>query len=357
MLADIVDPAALAEAIEGGYVRQQAHPTLPLTILNYTQTAQFENVWTPVTRVCRGLIYDAAGKILARPFPKFFNYGQAGAAELALDAPVAVTDKADGSLGILYPTPDGYAVATRGSFTSDQATHATAVYRERYAGWRHDPALTLLFEIVFPANRIVLDYGGLDDLILLGAIETATGRVIDAEDIAWPGLKVVTLDAPTFADALAIPPRPNAEGLVVRCCATGGMLKIKQDDYVALHRIVTGLNARTVWEHMVGGEPLDALIAPLPDEFHPWVRTVADGILGSVEARAAAIADAYRDLMATLPEGWTRRDFAARAVQHEDKWGLFAVLDGKDPRPQLLKLAKPEAFITPARLARTEDTA
>jgi putative RNA ligase len=36
--------------------------------------------------------------------------------------------------------------------------------------------MTVLVEIVYPANRIVLDYGGLDDLILLGAVDIATGR-------------------------------------------------------------------------------------------------------------------------------------------------------------------------------------
>jgi len=67
-------------------------------------------------------------------------------------------------------------------------------------------------------------------------------------------------------------PRPNAEGVVVRDLGTGNMLKIKQEDYVRLHRIISGLTDRTVWQHMVGGNPLDDLIVPLPDEFHDWIR-------------------------------------------------------------------------------------
>lgn len=59
-----------------------------------------------------------------RPLPKFLNHDQPEAPVIALDEPVVVTDKADGSLGIIYPTPDGPAVATRGSFASDQALHA-----------------------------------------------------------------------------------------------------------------------------------------------------------------------------------------------------------------------------------------
>ena len=45
-----------------------------------------------------------------------------------------------------------------------------------------------------------------------------------------------------------MPPRSNAEGVVVR---TGlDMVKIKQEDYVALHRILTMTSARMVWEHL-----------------------------------------------------------------------------------------------------------
>lgn len=358
-LAELVSSRDLAEAIDAGYVRQQQHPELPLTILNYTQKAQYENAWTQTVCICRGIIHDAAGSVQARPFAKFFNHGQEGAARIDLDAPVHVTDKADGSLGILYPTPDGYAIATRGSFTSDQAQHATELYRREYMSrFRPDPSLTVLVEIVYPANRIVLDYAGMDDLILLGAVETRTGRVIKPDALPdWPGPRAATFSARTFAEALAIEPRPNAEGIVVRCLITGGMLKIKQADYLDLHRAITGLNARTVWEFMVAAKPIEDLLAPLPDEFHPWVRKVARELDEHIELRTAEIDRAYTDLLDRLPADWTRRDFAALAVQHADKWAMFMRLDGRDPRPEILKNAKPAPYLTPMGVQHNEDNA
>src|SRR4051812_9325678 len=114
------------KAVTDGYIRVQHHPTLPLHIANYTEKAQYEHVWNDVTLNCRGLIYDDNNRIVARPYPKFFNYGDTdNTGPLDLDASIIAVDKLDGSLGILYPTPDGPAVATRGSFTSDQAVHAT----------------------------------------------------------------------------------------------------------------------------------------------------------------------------------------------------------------------------------------
>jgi RNA ligase len=366
-IRDLFNPGSLQAAVADGYVRRQVHPTEPLAILNYTEKAAYENVWDRVTLTCRGLIYNTETlRVAARPFAKFFNYGQAGSSVILLDAPVHVTDKLDGSLGILYPLPSGgWAVATRGSFTSDQAQHATELYQREYAPvFKPRPEQTVLFEIVYPTNRIVVDYGDTDDLLLLGAVETATGTVLDPTWVSdWPGPVVRTFSAPTLADALALEPRPNAEGVVVRCLLSGGMVKIKQADYVALHRIVTGLTARTVWEHMVAGKPLDELIAPLPDEFHQWVRDVAAGITKSIEREAWRLEGEYTAIRDAMSGTWQREtregraEFAKVAAKHPDSWAMFALLDQKDIRPKLLHNAKPEPYVTPSGRTFSEDNA
>jgi RNA ligase len=101
-VSDLFDPKLLTEMLEGGFVRAGVHPTLPMTILNYTEKAQYERVWNPVTLTCRGLIVNHTTKdVVARPFRKFFNYGEPAADGLDTSGPVCVTDKMDGSLGIL----------------------------------------------------------------------------------------------------------------------------------------------------------------------------------------------------------------------------------------------------------------
>ena len=359
-LHDLLDGAALDRALSEGYVRRQYHPGEPLAILNYTEKTAYENAWDDVTRACRGLVYRTdTGQVVARPFEKFMNHGQAGAAPLALDAPVQVTDKLDGSLGVLHPLPSGgWAVATRGSFASDQAVHATHVLASRYPGFEPPAGVTVLVEILYPGNRIVVDYGATDDLHLLGAVEIATGAVLAPGDVpGWPGPVTATFAAPTFADALALAPRPNAEGVVVRCLRTGAMVKIKQADYVALHRIVTGLTARAVWQHLVEGTPLDALIEPLPDEFHAWVLEVAGSIAATVDAEEHRLRADYATIRAQLGDGWQRRDFAAAVATHPQRWAMFQLLDDRDITTELLKRARPEADWTPSGVARGEDTA
>lgn len=367
---DLFPFVELEAAVDAGLVVRRAHPSLPLCILNYTDKCTYTpDSWNAVTRTCRGLIYHThTHEIVARPFPKFFNRGERYAPQVDLSARVTVTDKLDGSLGVLYRTPQGLALSTRGSFDSEQAVHATEIIRTRYDGFAPPDGLTLLFEILYPDNRIVVDYGTLDDIVLLGAIDIDTGRSFHPHDDVlggWPGPRTTVFEHPTLAHALEAPPRPNAEGLVVHFTDHEARIKLKQDDYVALHRIVTGLNERTVWEHVSGfdratgtfGEErsVSELLEPIPEEFHEWVEMVAAGLLNRIATDERAIEKVYQDILAELPADYTRKDFALRAVQSEWKAGLFARIDGKDFRPTLWKNAKPAARRTPTGTVRTED--
>jgi RNA ligase len=352
-LAELFDADLLRHCLDERLVVARKHPSAPLTILNYTERCQYERgLWNPVTLACRGLIHDEEGRIVARPFRKFFNYGQQDGGEFDSTARVIVTDKLDGSLGILYPTGDGHAIATRGAFLSEQAIHASALWQFRYEqhvtvprGW------TFLFEIVYPTNRIVLDYGQRDELVLLGAVDIATGRSVRPEAAAhmlgWTHACADTFDCRSLADALAIPPRANAEGLVVHFIDTDERLKIKQEDYVALHKIVTGLNERTVWECLCEGKPLSELLGALPDEFHGWVSEVAARLTATVESNAAEVERAYSIILGTLPAEPTRKDFALQAKDHALRGQLFNRHDGKDYRASLWQMAKPEPRIGP----------
>src|SRR5690348_3368213 len=109
-----LDLANLQRMIDERYISVQQHPRLDLYIYNYTQSAQYDGVWNNETLQCRGLIMDSANTIIARPFPKFFNLQEAIDKGEQLPAEeFVVTEKMDGSLGILYWDGDKPALATR----------------------------------------------------------------------------------------------------------------------------------------------------------------------------------------------------------------------------------------------------
>jgi RNA ligase len=351
-LEDLFDPALLARMLEDRFVKATPHPTLPLDIYNYTARAQYDNVWNPVTTACRGLIVEhGTGRIIARPFTKFFNLAQHPDGTLP-GGEVRVTEKMDGSLGIVYPTPDGHAIATRGSFSSTQALHATAVWRDRYAGTADlCPSWTYLAEIVYPANRIVVDYGAMDDLVLLGAVDTATGASIPLElaRAGWPGPVVTEHPYHTVADALAAPQRENREGYVVHFVETDLRVKCKHDTYVRLHRLFTGVSERRVWEALRAGENIEQWLEEVPDELYDFVHTTRANMLAQYDTMLATLRDHDAAIRAELGPVFTRKAYAAAVAALHDTYplarGLFHLLDCNVPSAMLWDQIRPAEHI------------
>lgn len=358
-LSDLFDIHAFEEATHASRVRVQHHPSEPLSIANYTAQTQWEKAWDNVTRQCRGLIFNNQTlEVVARPWPKFFNWGELvdtvaseQVREFSLDEPVRVFDKMDGSLGIAYTIADGTPfIATRGSFTSDQSFYANKILLEKYPDWRPEPDLTYLFEIIHPNNRIVVDYRGMEDLVLLDILETDTGEpAIDYAWMNWEGPWVDELNADTLREALELEPRPNAEGIVVKFEDDHTMLKIKQEDYVALHRIVTGLNERTVWETLSTGGSVGELAKQLPEEFQSWVLDVGGNLMGEFLRIKGTANNAYQAVLmsckSTGDEREKRKEFASYARVAGDDYTslLFMLLDGKDIEPAIWKQLRPFA--------------
>lgn len=342
--------------VENGYITRRKHSKLPYQILNYTDKCAYERAWNVVTRKCRGLIYNSDnGDVVARPFEKFFNYGEPDAPAFDTLTLGAAYDKIDGSLGILYPTPvhllgkpvgkHDWAIATRGSFESEQAVKGTEIlYHYLEAGWVPHDGWTYLFEIVYPENRIVLDYGDTEDLFLLDIVDISTG--VSQWDSEWPGPRAEPLAKDiTIEDVLQLPPRPNKEGVVwVQYGPFPTRLKVKQQDYVEKHKIVFGLNARAVWEVVKQNNQLalDQFIENLPDEFQPWATTVTEELLKNFNELWDVAYGEFNDVIDALTnkESYSRKEFAFEALSRKDRLAslsggklapsvLFCILDGK----------------------------
>ena len=146
-MAKLMNILALKEMIAAGYVKENQHPTEDLFIYNYSETAQFERIWNEVTLQCRGLILDGIGNVVSRPFPKFFNLEELVGKTIP-SLPFDVYEKMDGSLGISYWVDNEVFIATRGSFTSDQAHKAMELLNTEYFDGKKkmNPEITYLFE-------------------------------------------------------------------------------------------------------------------------------------------------------------------------------------------------------------------
>ncbi|MGO4456929.1 RNA ligase [Streptomyces sp. M-16] len=384
-LHDLLPAQELAAAIDAGHVTRKPHPELPLSIYTYTRTAQYEQIWNRVTTRCRGLVADdTTGAVVALPLPKFFNVGEHEQgrpyAPALPDEPFEVYDKVDGSLAVVFHYADHWRVASKGSFISAQATWGQRRLDSRDTA-ALVPGVTYLAEILYPQNRIVVDYGDRRDLVLLAAYGpdgtevplaevAAHWRDIGSVVTVWPAMPLAELLALTEANALPGGERASgtdAEGFVLRF-ASGVRAKAKLGEYVRLHRLLTRVTERDIWRsHGVqrfaglpakqlaqglnctvadieacGGKPLDELLQQVPDEFDAWVRAVIDRLEEEAVRREREIDEAFAAVAHLAGD----RGAFARAVREVPDAGLrpalFLRLDGRSTELVSWRAVRPE---------------
>lgn len=354
-LDDLFAPADLKAEIEAGYIAHKQHPELPLSLYVYTERCQFEPHWTVATLRCRGLIADDRdGRIVGWCLPKFFNHSQHDAghdwAPTLPDEPFEVYDKVDGSLGVVFHYDNAWRVATKGSFISDQAAWAQR-YLNRTDTSALDPSVTYLAEIVYPENRIVVNYGDRRDLVLLAAFR-ADGTELPLSEAApaWDGIGSVvrTHDwSDTFGVLAALAEKnqhldgadatgTDAEGWVIRF-ASGLRVKSKLTAYVSLHKVLTGTSERSVWEVLSSGGDPATLYDKVPDEFSEWVKKVVERLNGLFDSYLG-VAHYEFEQIGRIPD---RKAFAAAATQSECRAALFRLYDGRSIDDLAWKSCKP----------------
>jgi T4 RnlA family RNA ligase len=323
---------------EDGLLYSQVHPSLPLTIWNYSEKVQYEGLWDEVTLMCRGLVTDDQGNIVARPFRKFFNM------EEKRHTPTQdfeVYEKMDGSLGIFFYYNSEPVFATRGSFTSDQAIKGKEILNKYNWQYGTYEGYTYLFEIIYPENRIVVDYNGLEELVVLGVIETATGKECNYNEMANEGFSLVKkYDGIKDYSVLKSIIPSNAEGFIVKF-SNGDRMKIKGEEYLRLHRIMSNVSTTAVWEILSSGGDMTEILKDVPDEFYDKVNEVVKDLSIRFENIKKDYMSYFIDITNRVVST-DRKGFAEEAKRYNHPSLLFGILDGKDISPGVWKIVKPK---------------
>ena len=236
-------------------------------VVNFGETFDWDEsdvTGSVMRRECRGLIFDTiSGKLLSRPYHKFFNVGER--AELAMDevdmfAHHVILEKLDGSMirPIMVPgdkRTGEFRLGTKAGIT-DVAMNAE-VWMANHSNYVEFVKMCLahnvtpIFEWCSRKNRVVVDYPE-DRLVLTAVRHNERGSYIPhrtlqnfAKDYDLDLVKVVNArshNMPELVDTIRA--WESDEGVVVRFDAPratawsgwGHMLKIKADAYLTLHK-------------------------------------------------------------------------------------------------------------------------
>lgn len=255
-----------------------------------------------------------------------------------------VYEKMDGSLIIIFWYDGGWVVASRGSFTSEQAVGASKIFFDEL-DHNFSIGITYLFEFTAPWNRIVVDYGEKPNLTLLGAIRTETG-----EEASWEILKGIAEGAncdvvkkyDSIADYSTLKGMVgnNEEGFVIRF-SNGDRMKIKGEEYLRLHKIMTEVSTKSVWEILSNGDNMEGLLNDVPDEFYKKIKEYEISLINEfIEIRDDAISKCA-SIAVRVPDN-DRKSFAELAKEYQYPNLLFLLLEGRDVSQAIWKIIQPE---------------
>lgn len=339
---------------ENGLISVRHHEQYPeLVILNYTPMAAYGRNWDDFLIRCRGLIFNTDTEtVLANPFKKFFNYGETPETLEDHGNEFEAMEKMDGSLGIAYAYDDRIMWATRGSFHSPQAQMAQKIWDEKYSKctimeYQMVESITLLAEIIYPANRIVVDYGDMEDLVVLGMMLNDGSKDLTHDEMKriaeyWdmPVAKVFKL---TFEEMLANQKTlsANEEGYVIRF-PDGFRMKIKGEEYVRVHRVVFDLSDKNLAQGWKDGDIIP-ILASIPEEFRADFEKKVDELENLFE-NTLALFNSY--LMDHIVQERTNKDLGLNQdIAPDFKNAMFTALN-KRPIEQVLEQLKDIAIKT-----------
>lgn len=272
-----------------------------LLLYVYSSKCVYEQLWDDFTLLARGLILDPRSRtVVATPFPKFFNLGEAG--RVWPTGAFDTFEKVDGSLIVVFYHNGRWQCATKGAFYSDQALWAMARLNEVDQSLL-SPGTTYLVEAVYPENRIVVQYQ-YATLFMLSAYDEF-GLELNYEVLQDLTQKLGWQIAGRYhyeslhalADSAKSLTR-DQEGFVVRF-ADGSRLKVKGDEYLRLHALLSNVTPLAIWERMAAGDDLDAMRRDLPEEF--WsdfdqIRSQLELNLANLISRISSFAESLNGL-------------------------------------------------------------
>ena len=337
---------------EEGWLKNQTHPTLDLTIWNYTKAVQYEDYWDEVTLMCRGLVTNSGGEIIAYPMKKFFNYSQLKAWDKVPSGDFDVIEKVDGSLIQMFRYEGEIVVCSKGSFNSAQAQMAKEILRERSLLLAHiKDNLNYIFELIHPDNRIVVDYKDKIDLIFLTAIDCSGKEV--GYNVGLPGFPSPTMyndlrhkNLEYLRDFI----EDGQEGFILRF-KSGERMKIKSEEYLRLHRIVTNTSSKGIWKTLKEGGDIKEMMERTPDEFDEWVFKTIGKLFYNKRVIIFELMKEYAygfDLRLYNLKGETaiplvpRKDIARYFKTCKHTGLLFSLLDGRDIDQKLWDMVEPK---------------
>lgn len=282
-----------------------------MILFTYTIQAIGARRWNPFERMSRGLILQqGTGEIVARPFDKFFDYGQYGNFPDFKNAHLLmVQEKLDGSFGFFFWHDQRWQCASHKGFEAPMLPYV----REHMGDYDLDALPrdgTSMVEVIQPDYKITIDYGQRSELVLLAVRNNQSGAYMKpwevdvlAEEVVINRPRYFALSTMGILETLA-KLGPDMEGYVAEY-SDGSRFKFKGELYLEMFRAYNRLSRKRVAFQLSQGA-YETWFDSLPGD----VRDDAEAIRAEVYRMAYQILAHAQTIYDTQPRGLNRKAYA-----------------------------------------------
>ncbi len=328
------------------------------TVINYVVITEdtFPEVKSEedaIRRELRGIIFGPDGRIVSRPFHKFFNANERPETQ-GLDLSNSfLMDKLDGSMVRPIPVEGGFRLATKMGITdiamdaevfmagsdASGSTNYTKLIKDCI-----ECDMTPIFEFTSPRNRIVVSYPN-PNLTLLAIRHNSNGMYLDYDKVKFVAeTHRVPMVRGGFGDVEFMRDlhnedtfgvnggiqHPNLEGWVVRF-DDGHMVKVKLPWYVKIHKAREAIIQEKYVVQRIVDDTIDDVLAQLhgtPD--YDKVARFRDDFTSNLVSQAALTEEVFQDYTKLYP---TKRDYALSPEAHKKNVMDAIIFKRYDGRP------------------------
>lgn len=250
-----------------------------LLLLKYNKSIWYIG-WNEFYMACRGKIIDICTKeIVLYPFDKFFNLNEEKETRLEnikemIDNStyISLMDKLDGSTISISKNNNKLLVTSNGGFENEQIDMAKKLLDNKYKHFKDNlkDGYTYIFEVIYPKDRKVVNYGKDEKLILLAVRDLKTKTLLRYEECERiclelnlelvKAIEFVSIDDLIFKSKNLI--NSNKEGWVLRIISKDSevVVKIKLEEYRRLHKsILHEINPFNIYNLIYNNQLDDAL--------------------------------------------------------------------------------------------------
>lgn len=300
-----------------------------------------------VLRECRGITFDkSSGQCVVRKYHKFFNVGQNEDHQMNMinwSYPQVILDKIDGSMLTGYLRKNGVLEwhTKMGNTQVSQPVYNHVKNLPQYEEMVRDliaKNATPIFEWCSLQQRIVIAYEK-DQLILTAVRNNDTGQYWSYPELmnlstTWniPVVNAHKMDVSNGDFINIIKEWENAEGVVVRF-DNGHMLKVKADQYLAMHGTLETLQSeKNVWELILSDKMDDAKALMSPDNQRRVDKFSAElfHAIGETAKRLKKFVDDGVAMVGNDRKRFSLEIVNVSSVPKNERSMLFRIADGED---------------------------